>query len=343
MNVFIIGATGLIGSTVAKKLIDKGFNVVGMGLAPINYDLVPKGLKVIEGDYIKMSDKELKKQLKGSDALIFAAGIDERIDAKPPIYDLFKKYNNDSLERVLSLAKEVGVKKVSVCGSYFTYFNRLYPKLELTKHHPYIKSRVEQLEIALSYSDNDFDVAVIELPYIFGTQRGRKPVWVFLIEIIKKMKLATFYSKGGTTMITVNQAADAVVGGILYNKGAKAYPIGYYNLSWKELFKVIHEGMGYKRRAFITVPNFIFKMGLRIMDRKKRNKGLEGGLKLKEYIKIQTKYLYIDKDLGSTLLKVEEDCIKCAIIDSVKSSLRYIDDNKTYIDMKVEWANWKSF
>ena len=43
----------------------------------------------------------------------------------------------------------------------------------------------------MSYADDGFDVAVLELPYIFGTQPGRKPVWVFLVENIRSMKGVT--------------------------------------------------------------------------------------------------------------------------------------------------------
>ena len=39
----------------------------------------------------------------------------------------------------------------------------------------------------MSFADDNFNVAVLELPYIFGTQPGRKPVWVFLVESIRKM------------------------------------------------------------------------------------------------------------------------------------------------------------
>lgn len=60
---------------------------------------------------------------------------------------------------------------------------------------------------ALSFADDDFSVGVLELPYIFGTQPGRKPVWVFLVEQVRQMKGATLYPRGGTTMVTVRQVA----------------------------------------------------------------------------------------------------------------------------------------
>ena len=41
---------------------------------------------------------------------------------------------------------------------------------------------------ALSFADDKFDVAVLELPYIFGAQPGRKPVWMFVAEQIRNSK-----------------------------------------------------------------------------------------------------------------------------------------------------------
>ena len=118
--------------------------------------------------------------------LFFAAGIDERIDIAPPAYKTFNKYNVDPLRRMFSFAKKHGLKHSVVLGSYFTYFDHSRPKLELSKHHPYIASRALQKQMALAEASQDFSVAVLELPYIFGTQPGRKPVWVFLVKMLKE-------------------------------------------------------------------------------------------------------------------------------------------------------------
>lgn len=60
--------------------------------------------------------------------------------------------------------------------------------MKLCEKHPYIRSRVEQEEVAFKYADDDMGVAVLELPYIFGTQPGRRPVWVILIEQLQRFK-----------------------------------------------------------------------------------------------------------------------------------------------------------
>ena len=98
MKVFMIGGTGLIGFEVAKLLIDKGHDVVTIALREISKKLeIPKGMTIVYGNYLEMSDEELIINM-NADAFVFAAGIDERIEGPAPIYDLFKKYNIDSLQ-----------------------------------------------------------------------------------------------------------------------------------------------------------------------------------------------------------------------------------------------------
>ena len=72
-------------------------------------------------------------------------------------------------------------------GSFFSYFAKEWPQMRLTEYHPYRRSRIDQEKMAPSYARPDFDVAILELPYIFGTQPGRKPVWLFLAENIRSM------------------------------------------------------------------------------------------------------------------------------------------------------------
>ena len=177
MKVFIIGGTGLLGSEGARELIARGHEVKTLARrAPSKDAGLPESMEIISGNYMEMSDDELRALMQGCEGFIFAAGVDERVEGPAPIYDLFKKFNIDTTDRLLRLAKECGVKHAVVCGSYFAYFDKAWPEKKLAEVHPYIRSRRDQEEVALSYADENFDVAVLELPYIFGTQPGRKPV-----------------------------------------------------------------------------------------------------------------------------------------------------------------------
>jgi nucleoside-diphosphate-sugar epimerase len=339
MKVFIIGGTGLLGSETARVLLEQGHEVSSLALPPLPHGVaLPKAMKISYGNYMEMSDDELRNQFVGMDGFVFAAGIDERVEGKPPVYQMFKKYNIDALERSLRLAKEAGVKHVAICGSYFAYFARRFPEWKLTKFHPYIRSRIDQEEMALSFADDNFAVSILELPYIFGTQPGRKPVWTFLVEMIKAMKKATFYPRGGTTMVTVHQVAEGLAGALQKNNGGHLYPFGYYNMTWKEMLTIFHKYMGYSsKRKIITIPDFLFRMKGSQIDHMRARHNIEGGLNMRKFTQMQTTNLFINKEEGADFLGVKPDDIDARIGDSVKLCLDIIDNKvNDVVDMKGE-------
>lgn len=337
MKVFMIGGTGLLGSEAAKVLISRGHEVVSLALPPIPEGCeLPPEMKIEFGNYLEMSDEKIAGFMKGCDGFVFAAGVDERVEAPAPIYNLYKKYNIDPVKRLLRIAKEQGIRHAVICGSYFSYFARILPELEITKWHPYIHSRIDQEMVAMSYADENFDVAVLELPYIFGTQPGRKPVWVFLVEQIMSMKGATLYPAGGSAMVTVHQVGQALAGALERNHGGNLYPIGYYNMTWKEMLTIAHKYLGCPDKPIITIPDWMYTLGaLKIMaDQKKHN--IQGGLRMDKFTELQCRNLFIDKELGCVPLGVEEDDITCAIGDSILLSRDVALGRKKVMGMRGE-------
>ena len=337
MKVFMIGGTGLLGSETARVLISRGHEVTSVALPPLPQGAtLPPEMKIEYGNYMEMSDDRIREYMTGCDGFVFAAGVDERVEGPAPIYDLFKKYNIDPLARLLKIAKECGVKHVSICGSYFAYFAKTMKAFELTKWHPYIRSRIDQEKMALDFTDDGFDVAVLELPYIFGTQPGRKPVWVFLVEQIRSMKKFTMYPKGGTTMVTVHQVGQALAGALEYNKGGNAYPIGYYNMTWKEMLAIVHKYMGCPEKKIITIPDWMYALGGKKIMKEQKAAGHEGGLHMVKFTNLQCSNLFIDKSLGCEKLHVEPDDIDAAIGDSIKLCLEVLDGKAEVVGMRGE-------
>jgi nucleoside-diphosphate-sugar epimerase len=322
MKVLIIGGTGLLGFEAAKQLLSKRHLVTGLALPPMPEGLIiPANYQLIFQNYMEMSDEALLKIMTGMQALVFAAGIDERVEGKAPIYDLYDKYNVQPVQRLLTLACKAKITSAVILGSYFTYAARKYPKWHLEKYHPYIRARMAQQEVALSFANaGKMDVAVLELPYIFGTQPGRRPVWTILVAQILAMKRWTYYPRGGTSMVTVRQAGQAIVGAILKNGGGHVYPIGYYNMTWKNMLLLFHRYASINRKI-VTIPTWIYKLGVASIVKKKRKKGIEMGLDLVKFAPVMTCNLFIMRDEGATFLGVKPDDINLAIAMSVSASL----------------------
>lgn len=336
MKVFMIGGTGLLGCAAAQLFIDKGHTVKSVALPPLPEGApIPPEMELVWGNYLEMTDDEIKAMMAGCDCFVFAAGIDERVEFPAPVYSYYEKYNINPVKRLIGLAKDCGLTSSVVLGSYFAYFAKEKPEMELTKKHPYIRSRIAQEEAALALADDQMSVAVLELPYIFGTQPGRKPVWVILIEQLDKMPVVTMYPKGGTAMLTVRQVAQTIVGAAEKNKGGNAYPISYYNLTWDEFLKIVHAAMGKPDRKIIHIAKWMFKLFGKTMIKTYAKKNIEPGLNPVELAEIMCMNTFIDKkwsvELGAT-----DDDIKSAIFDSVKLSVEAFKGKKALVDMKSE-------
>jgi len=337
MKVFMIGGTGLLGLEGAKELIKRGHTVSTISLPPIPTGAdIPKEMELFLGNFLELTDDEIRQYMTGCEGFIFAAGVDERVEGPPPIYEFFKKYNITPLKRLLAIAKECKVKHVVVLGSYFAYLNREKPEWKLAEIHPYIRSRVDQAEMVMSYADEEMDVAILELPYIFGTQPGRKPVWVFLVEQLQNMKGATMYPKGGTTMITVRQVAQCIAGALEKNKGCNNYPVGYYNMTWKEMLKIFHKYMEVPDKKIITIPVFIYRIAMMNIVKAQKKNNIDGGLKMVEFTKVMTYNLFIDKKTIVDNFDVTPDDIDKAIGESVKLSMGILEGKEKVIGMKGE-------
>lgn len=339
MKIFMIGGTGLLGCEAARIFIERGHEVTSVALPPLPQGApIPAEMKLEMCNLYEKSDDEIRELLRGHDCFVFAAGIDERVEFPAPVYDAYYKYNIAPLKRILPLCKEVGMKSAVILGSYFAFLAKERPDMKLYEKHPYIRSRIDQENVAFSYADDNFDVSVLELPYIFGTQPGRKPVWVILIEQLKRMDSLPFtmYPGGGTAMLTVRQVGEVIVGAAEKSKGAKAWPISMYNLTWKEFLKIVYaaRGMG-ENRKIISVAPWMMRMGLGSVKKDYAEKGIESGLDVDGLADIMGINLFIEnkysKELGAT-----EDDIRSAIFDSIKVSQAAYDGKVKLLEMKSE-------
>jgi nucleoside-diphosphate-sugar epimerase/ferredoxin len=344
MKVFLIGGTGLLGSATAEELIKRGHTVKAIALPPIPEGAnLPPQMELEFKNYLTLSNDEIRDCFKGCEGFVFASGIDERITGPAPIHEYFNKFNVTPLERLLRIAKECGVKHAVICGSYFSHFDKKWPELELSHWHPYIRSRRDQEKMAMTFADDNFSVAILELPYIFGIQNGREPVWTIIVKALRGMKGVTMYPRGGTTMVTRKQVAQALAGALEKTEGGKCWPIGYYNMRWKEFLPIVHKNMGLPGRKVITIPNWLLNMGIKMMEKSIRGgegedgHKTEGGINLSRFSDIQSADCFIDKNQACVPLGVQEDDIEKAIGESIRLSVDVLDGKvKNIVGMRGE-------
>nr|MBP7911843.1 NAD(P)H-binding protein [Pseudomonadales bacterium] len=100
MRVFVVGGTGFLGYHVVQSCLSRGWQVTALGLPPAPPRL-GRGVKLLLQDFGRTPDAELRRLLRGHDAVVFAAGMDERSTPARPAYPRLRKANVEDLARVL--------------------------------------------------------------------------------------------------------------------------------------------------------------------------------------------------------------------------------------------------
>ena len=294
MNVFIVGGTGFIGYHAVQEFLQRGHTVTVLALPPLPVaDLLPSQVEIKFANLNDLPDDEIGSLLQPQDAVVFAAGVDDRSLPQAPAYPYFYAGNVEACKRFFTLARQAGVKRGVLIGSYFAYFDRIWPEMKLSEHHPYIRSRKEQVRISLEVSLPDLELMVLELPYVFGVMPGRVPLWSPLIRYVTSPLPILFYPRGGTNMISVKHVAEAIVGAIERGQPGEVYQIGEENLTWAEFLSRLSELAGRERRV-ITLPDWIVSLGTGLVTLYYKIRGKEGGLNPFRFTKLQTDRTFFD-------------------------------------------------
>jgi dihydroflavonol-4-reductase len=290
-KVFIIGGTGFLGYHAAVEFLQNGWQVTAAGLPPgPPPGLFSDSVNVVIQDLSRLSEAALISLFTGHDAVVFAAGLDDRIPQKRPAYPKFHDANVKMCSRILGSACKAGIRRAVVLGSYFAHFDRLWPHLELARRHPYIRSRVEQERLVTSIPG--LEVSILELPYIFGDTLGRPPLWLPLVKYIRASPII-FYMDGGTACITARTVGQAIVGAVERGEAGKCYPIGDVNFTWTELLEHLARADG-RRIKVIKLPVWLIKAALFLVSLIERLRGFEGGLNPRFFAPLQTANTFID-------------------------------------------------
>lgn len=79
-KVFIVGGTGFLGYHAVRELLKRGHQVTILALPPLPaVGLFPAGVKIQLADLNTLTDDEVTNLLRGQDAVVYAAGADDRI------------------------------------------------------------------------------------------------------------------------------------------------------------------------------------------------------------------------------------------------------------------------
>ena len=146
-NIFLIGATGGVGSRLVPDLIARGHAVTGLHRKPEQADdLRAAGAMPVEADLMEISASDLEMMVQGSDAVVFSAG------AAGSGLDRTTAIDGDGPVKLIEAARKTGVKRVYL-DSVFPDAGRSRERRDGFEHYMAEKKRADA---ALAGSELDY-------------------------------------------------------------------------------------------------------------------------------------------------------------------------------------------
>lgn len=310
-NVLIAGGTGFIGYHAAKLFLKQNINVTSIAL-PNEIDLFgwyPQDIHLLTGNLFEMTEAEITALVTNQniDTFVYALGPDDRVIPSGNASDFFYHYLVTQTLKIVKAIHHANIHRVIVLNSYFSHFDKVYHG-ELSKRHPYIKARISQELSLIDYAKyNDIDIMMLELPFIFGVMPNRKPLWrEHFLSQFEGMKKLYFPAGGGTAMISVEGVAEAIVACAYYGENSTCYPVGMYNMLYRQLIETMMSFIGDQRKYQGVLPIFA-AIGASKRDKAFKKAGKESGLNTKYLmLNILNRKFFIDPDFMMERLHFEE-------------------------------------
>lgn len=321
-KVFVLGGTGLLGFKTVNLLLDKGYQVktIARNEKMMN-ELMPKVVESHIGDINKLSDQEVITLLQDCDMFIYAAGVDERKVPMAPATKFYYEQNVLPTQRMAKLAKQAGVKRFVIYGSYHVEFAEKWTDLQLLEKEAYPRTRKMQEEVAFMEGEGSMSVMSLRLPYIFGTMPGRTPLWKSFLPQVQGKDVVPVL-QGSTAMVTTQQVAEAGIGALENGTHGETYAISGENMSYKDFYEIIAETLDQHDTEVKVVPLEDMKPSFEEADEKLANEGKERAIHAAMTAEMQNRDAVVAPNETMPILGYHVADIKAAIVESIKESLK---------------------
>lgn len=315
-DVFLLGGTGLLGYHTSLELIRRGYSVTTLSLPVDEATFLPPESTALFGDVGAMTDAEILELLQGKHALFYAVGPDERTLPEAPAASFFYRTNVLTAQRMARLAREAGVAKFVLYGSYTAEWGERWPDLGYRTRNGYPRTRLAQEEIACLEGEGAMDVMTLRLPYIFGLVPGQRPLWQMFLDQVQAQPGTVPVLQGSTSSVTVRQVAQAAVGAMEHGEHGGRYPINGHDLTYAEFMRMCCVALGRDPADVTVVPLAAMLPSLEAADRQAADAGREHGVHVVDSATFQERDAVSDPAL-SAVLGIEPDDVPAAIQESL--------------------------
>ena len=262
-KIFITGGAGYVGSYLVPFLLEKGYQITvyDLMLYGSSFFKKHKNLNLINGDI--RNQENLKKNIKGNDAVIHLACIsnDPSFELNP---NLGKSINLDAFRPLVETSKESGVNRFIYASSSSVYGIKKEPNvhegINLEPLTDYSRFKAECEDILLEYESNDFTTVTIRPATVCGySPRQRLDVVVNILTNLAfhKREISVF---GGDQLRPNIHIIDMVESYLLLLNAPKEkiagniFNVGYDNQTVRKLAQTVKSVVGNDVKL-ITTPS----------------------------------------------------------------------------------------
>lgn len=292
MRIVVVGGSGLIGAHVADVLRERGH-----AATTVARTARPGIDRVLDVESAPVD--ELRTLLAGHDGVVYAARTEEQRPLRKPIYPVFRRNMVEPVVRLFAAARDEGLTRGVIMGSYYTYFDRQYPQWSLAARHTYVRCRVEQAREGREAAGAGLPVAVLELPFVFGRAGDRLPNWAGPLDRWARSRLPLVMPAGGTAATSAGGVAEVAVDA-LERAGGEDIPVADENLTWHDMMARIAEAVG-RRRKVGRLPTGVARAALRLGGGLQALGGKESGVNPSHAAGLLLAELFVEPATGRSL------------------------------------------
>jgi len=303
----MLGGTGFIGYHIVQALLAKDFHVTLFSRDPDKAKVLFSDsgkahlVNAVRGDINTITEAELVTLLQPFDKLVFAAGVDERVEPEGDAYAYFKHANVDSCEKLFRAAQQSNITHAVLLSSIFLNLARTQPELKLAERHPYIRSRVEQNEMSQVLAKNHFILTTLEVPWVFGVSPHTESQWTTLVNYVRT-GTPLLSCRGGVNVIAVQSIGEAVAGALLYPTKSSLQTIGDLNMTHEQLMLMLCEFANRRNKKITLLNDTVFQEIMRAGGLFKDIFGLKSGLDIRYLPELLTQEIFVDNKESGALL-----------------------------------------
>lgn len=258
MTAMVTGATGFIGSHVARALIEQGERTRCLVRVTSRRDTLPAGVEVVEGD---LADADgLRRAMHGCD-VVYHCAADYRLGARDP--SVLHRTNVDGTENVLAAAAAAGVRRVVHTSSVGALGTRAdgqaadegTPAVLDDMVGPYKRSKFLAERVVEAWHRRGLPVVIVNPSTPVGEGDARPtPTGRIIVDFLSGRMPA--YVDARLNLIDVRDVAVGHLLAATRGQPGERYILGHRNMTLQELLAALAQASG-RATPRVRLPHWV--------------------------------------------------------------------------------------